>query len=225
MRNIVIGIEGEVGSGKTSACRELTKIIENCVFIDGGAIYRGIILAISKAGIDLKNQSFESFDAFEVMKKLNVDFKIENKETVIYINGKKIENSEIETENNSIGVTELASKVNNKAMFEFARKVIEKYSEKYNVVVSARGLVYIYPNMDYHIYITASLDERVKRRYNEYKGQYTYEQIKQTIMNRDLLHKNAGFNKTCDRTIKVDISDCKNAKESAKKILHEMENK
>ena len=55
MRNIVIGIEGEVGSGKTSACRELTKIIENCVFIDGGAIYRGIILAISKAGIDLKN--------------------------------------------------------------------------------------------------------------------------------------------------------------------------
>ena len=99
------------------------------------------------------------------------------------------------------------------------------YKAKYNVVVSARGLVDLYPDMDYHMYITASLKERVKRRYNEYKGKYTIEEIEKNIIKRDETHKLAGFNKKCDKTIEVDITDCKNAKESAEKILQKMEKK
>lgn len=225
MSNLVIGVEGEVASGKTSACRELTKIIDNCIFIDGGAIYRGIILAIKKAGISLENINLSNFDAIQVMNKLKVEFKIENNETTIYIDGKKIEREEIETESNSISVTSIASKTNNSSIYIFAKKVIEMYKVKYNVVVSARGLVDLYPDMDYHIYITASLKERVKRRYNEYKGKYTIEEIEKNIIKRDEIHKLAGFNKKCDKTIEVDITDCKNAKESAEKILQKMEKK
>lgn len=225
MSNLVIGVEGEVASGKTSACRELTKIIDNCIFIDGGAIYRGIILAIKKAGISLENINLSNFDAIQVMNKLKVEFKIENNETTIYIDGKKIEREEIETESNSISVTSIASKTNNSSIYIFAKKVIEMYKAKYNVVVSARGLVDLYPDMDYHIYITASLKERVKRRYNEYKGKYTIEEIEKNIIKRDETHKLAGFNKKCDKTIEVDITDCKNAKESAEKILQKMEKK
>ena len=223
MSNLVIGVEGEVASGKTSACRELTKIIDNCIFIDGGAIYRGIILAIKKAGISLENINLSNFDAIQVMNKLKVEFIIENNETTIYIDGKKIEREEIETESNSISVTSIASKTNNSSIYIFAKKVIEMYKAKYNVVVSARGLVDLYPDMDYHIYITASLKERVKRRYNEYKGKYTIEEIEKNIIKRDETHKLAGFNKKCDKTIEVDITDCKNAKESAEKILQKME--
>lgn len=225
MSNIVIGVEGEVASGKTSACRELTKIIDNCIFIDGGAIYRGIILAIKKAGISLEDINLSNFDAIQVMNKLKVEFKIENNETTIYIDGKKIEREEIETESNSISVTSIASKTDNSSIYIFAKKVIEMYKAKYNVVVSARGLVDLYPDMDYHIYITASLKERVKRRYNEYKGKYNIEEIEKNIIKRDETHKLAGFNKKCDKTIEVDITDCKNAKESAEKILQKMENK
>ena len=47
-KNFVIGVEGEVGAGKTSMCKELIKIIPNTIFIDGGLIFRGIILAIKK---------------------------------------------------------------------------------------------------------------------------------------------------------------------------------
>ena len=225
MSNLVIGVEGEVASGKTSACRELTKIIDNCIFIDGGAIYRGIILAIKKAGISLENINLSNFDAIQVMNKLKVEFIIENNETTIYIDGKKIEREEIETESNSISVTSIASKTNNSSIYIFAKKVIEMYKAKYNVVESARGLVDLYPDMDYHIYITASLKERVKRRYNEYKGKYTIEEIEKNIIKRDETHKLAGFNKKCDKTIEVDITDCKNAKESAEKILQKMEKK
>lgn len=223
MSNLVIGVEGEVASGKTSACRELTKIIDNCIFIDGGAIYRGIILAIKKVGISLENINLSNFDAIQVMKKLNVEFKIENNETTIYIDGNKIEREEIETESNSISVTSIASKTDNSSIYIFAKKVIEMYKTKYNVVVSARGLVDLYPDMDYHIYITASLKERVKRRYNEYQGKYSIEEIEKNIIKRDKTHKLAGFNKKCDKTIEVDITDCKNAKDSAEKILQKME--
>ena len=43
MENVVIGIEGTVGSGKTSICRELLNYIENSIILHGGEIYRAIV--------------------------------------------------------------------------------------------------------------------------------------------------------------------------------------
>ena len=48
MRNIVIGIEGTVGAGKTSICRELLKQIENSIILHGGEIYRAIVYGMMK---------------------------------------------------------------------------------------------------------------------------------------------------------------------------------
>ena len=42
-KNIVIGIEGLVGSGKTSICRELIKKIPNSVLLNAGDLYRAIV--------------------------------------------------------------------------------------------------------------------------------------------------------------------------------------
>ena len=44
--NIVIGIEGLVGTGKTSICRELLKYIPNSIVLHGGNIYRAITYQI-----------------------------------------------------------------------------------------------------------------------------------------------------------------------------------
>ncbi len=176
-KNLVIGIEGEVASGKTSICKELKNIIDNSIFIDGGALYRGIIIAIKEAGYTqedlLKLKNNKEFDVVDMMKKLNVELRIENKESVIYINNKKIEEDKIQTEQNSMNVTVVASSVDNTSIFKFANIVIAQYSKNYNIIVSARKLVDIYPNMDCHVFIKASLEERVKRRYNQYNGKYT----------------------------------------------------
>ena len=54
MENIVIGIEGDVASGKTTICKELINIVPNSIFIDAGSIYRGIMQALkqcNKAGL------------------------------------------------------------------------------------------------------------------------------------------------------------------------------
>lgn len=223
-KNFVIGVEGEVGAGKTSMCKELIKIIPNTIFIDGGLIFRGIILAIKKYKAinynDSNTYKHSNLDAFEIMKKLNVEFKIVNMQTVIFIDGKEMNQEEIETMENSMDVSKVASKSDNNALFKFANNIIKEYNTKYNVIVSARDLVEIYPEMDLHLFITADIEERIKRRYNQYKGKYSIEEIKNIILKRDELHNKAGFNKKCNKTVTLDLTDCKSANESAKKALN-----
>ena len=50
MSNIVVGIEGFVGSGKTSICRELLKRIPNSVLLNAGNLYRAIVYSMMKDG-------------------------------------------------------------------------------------------------------------------------------------------------------------------------------
>ena len=42
-KNLVIGIEGLVGAGKTSICRELLRYIPNSIVLHAGHIYRAIV--------------------------------------------------------------------------------------------------------------------------------------------------------------------------------------
>ena len=50
MSNLVIGIEGLVGAGKTSICREILKRNPSTVLVNGGNIYRAIVYAMMKNG-------------------------------------------------------------------------------------------------------------------------------------------------------------------------------
>lgn len=224
--NIVIGVEGDVSSGKTSVCKELSKCIPNCIFADAGLIARAIVMGVKKSPIAIpvviKIILGKNIEPIELMNKLRIEFKIENNQTTIYVKGKKIEEKEIQTEKNSTGVSKYTSKVNKESLYGFARKIIDEYKEKYNVIVSARDLVRIYPDMTYHIFITASLEERVNRRYNQFNGKYSKEQIRNTILKRDRLHEQAGYNKKYENTIIVDVTECKSAKESADKVLKEL---
>ena len=244
MSNIVIGIEGMVGAGKTSICDELLNLIPNSIFVDGSKIYRALIEALHMAKDSLrfdenskaedaassnkKPDLFEGINSleqmamltpFDLLKKLQVEFKIEDRKTVIYIAGKKVNEEAMKSMQNSIGVSKMANQADNSKLFAFAHQIIQEYSKKFNIIVSARDLVKIYPEMDLHIFITASLEERVQRRYNQLKGEYTIDEVRNSIIQRDILHEKSGFNETFDKTVKVDVTGDSSAKESAKKIF------
>lgn len=244
MSNIVIGIEGMVGAGKTSICDELLNLIPNSIFVDGSKIYRALIEALHMAKDSLrfdenskaedaassnkKPDLFEGINSleqmamltpFDLLKKLQVEFKIEDRKTVIYIAGKKVDEEAMKSMQNSIGVSKMANQADNSKLFAFAHQIIQEYSKKFNIIVSARDLVKIYPEMDLHIFITASLEERVQRRYYQLKGEYTIDEVRNSIIQRDILHEKSGFNETFDKTVKVDVTGDSSAKESAKKIF------
>ena len=238
--NKVIEIEGMVASGKTSICKQLTNMIKNSVFVDGSAIYRGITFAIAQAKQKLKSNAESTKDiitlkdimsspeklgninAFEIMKLLNIDFKIKDKMTVIYINGDEISDDKIQSMENSLDVSEIASKVDNKALYEFARNIIEKYRENFNVIVSGRDLVEIYPDMTCHVFVTADLEERVNRRYEQYEGKYSKEEIRDIIIKRDEIHKNAGFDRVGNKNINFDVTNYTNANQSTAQLVNKL---
>lgn len=220
MSNIVIGIEGMVGAGKTSICDELLNLIPNSIFVDGSKIYRALIEALHMAKDNINSlEQMAMLTPFDLLKKLQVEFKIEDRKTVIYIAGKKVDEEAMKSMQNSIGVSKMANQADNSKLFAFAHQIIQEYSKKFNIIVSARDLVKIYPEMDLHIFITASLEERVQRRYNQLKGEYTIDEVRNSIIQRDILHEKSGFNETFDKTVKVDVTGDSSAKESAKKIF------
>ncbi len=220
MNNIVVGIEGMVGAGKTSICDELLNLIPNSIFVDGSKIYRALIEALHMAKDNINSlEQMAILTPFDLLKKLQVEFKIEDRKTVIYIAGKKIDEEAMKSMQNSIGVSKMANQADNSKLFAFAHQIIQEYSKKFNIIVSARDLVKIYPEMDLHIFITASLEERVQRRYNQLKGEYTIDEVRNSVIQRDILHEKSGFNETFDKTVKVDVTGDSSAKESAKKIF------
>ena len=68
--NIVIGIEGLVGTGKTSICRKLLDYVPNSIVLHAGNIYRAITYQIMQEKIPLeqlkKIDLKDLFKAFEI---------------------------------------------------------------------------------------------------------------------------------------------------------------
>ncbi len=222
MSNKVIGIEGLVGSGKTSICRELLKHIPNSIILHGGNLYRGIVYALmSSKHIDLNSlkNNVKNIDIKDMMDKLGVEFKIENGETVIYINGKKIDEDNLQSEEASMAVSIAGANADNSELYGFARKLIDMYKQKFNVIVSGRDLMNIYPDLDYHLFIEADIEERVKRKMKQYGENADYNKVKQNIVERDKLQERAGYYKIYDKTIRIDVTDCSTVEEATKKVL------
>ena len=225
MNNIVIGIEGLVGSGKTSICRELNKRLPNSIILHGGNLYRGIIYAVMNSnkelGSNMQNlkQMMQDVDIKKIMDMLKVEFKVENRETVVYVNGKKIEEEKLQSKQASMAVSVAGGSADNTKLFSFCKNIINEFKEKYNVILSGRALMSIYPELDYHFFITASLDERVKRKASQYDKNVNLEELREHIMLRDELQRKAGFYDLNEKTIEIDVTECKNVKESTDKLL------
>lgn len=221
MSNLVIGIEGLVGAGKTSICRYIIENNENTVLLNGGNLYRSIVYAMMQNGEkleDLKSKG-KSLDIKEMMDLFKVEVKLENKETIVYVDGKKVSEEAIQSKEASMAVSTVGGSADNKNLFIFAKNLINELKKDYNVIVSGRSVVKIYPELDYHFFIVADLDERVRRKCMQYENKETFEDIKNNISKRDELQKQAGFYEYAEMTIEVDVTDCKTVEESSKKVL------
>ena len=221
MEHIVIGIEGLVGAGKTSICRELIKILPDTILLNGGNLYRAIVYVMMKSGANLETLKSQAnkIDIKTIMDLFKIELKVEDNETKIYMDGKLMEEDELQSKESSIAVSEVGGKANNEALFVFARNLIDTLKIEHNIIVSGRAIMQIYPKTDYHFFVTASLEERTKRKSIQYKGEVDVEELTEHIKKRDELQKKAGFYELSDKTITIDVTDCKTVEESTNKVL------
>lgn len=221
MTNFTIGIEGLVGAGKTSICRKMLDIIPNTVLVNGGNIYRSIVYAMMQNGekLEMLKAKGLSLDIKEMMDLFKIEVRLEDKETIVYLDGKKVPEEAIQSKEASMAVSTVAGSADNKKLFIFAKELINTLKKDYNVIVSGRSTMKIYPELDYHFFVVADLDERVRRKCIQYEGKESFEEIKENISRRDELQKQAGFYEYSDITIEVDVTDCKSVEESTKKVM------
>lgn len=226
MENITIGIEGLVGAGKTSICRAMLDKIPNSIILHGGNLYRGIVYALMNSGIDMSkivNNSDKPIDIKQMMDMLKVEIKIENRESVVYVDGKEINEDNLQSDATSLAVSKIAKDADNSKFYAFGKKLIDVYKKQYNLIISGRDLMKIYPELDYHFFVTADIETRVDRKMHQYTNEkITREELKKHIEERDSLQEQAGFYKRYDKTIDVDVTECKSAEESAMKILEKI---
>lgn len=220
--NIVIGIEGEVGAGKTSISKELLKYIPNSIILHGGNIYRAIVFQMLQSGNNLKNiaNNMKNIDVFEILKNLNLEIKLENKETVIYINSKKIKEEDLHSKESSVAVSMVSNVADNSNLYKFGKDLINKFRENYNVILSSRDIVKMYPETTYHFFIKADLEERINRKYIQCNEDASKEELKQIIQKRDKLQEKSGYYKIYKNTIVIDVTNCKTVEESTTKVLN-----
>lgn len=221
MQNLVIGIEGLVGAGKTSICRELIKKIPNTVLLNGGNLYRAIVYVMMKNGEKLENMKNQGkkLDIKEMMDLFKIEIKIENNETIIYIDGKKANEKNLQSKEASMAVSIVGGSANNNNLFVFAKNFINNLKQDYNVIVSGRSVMKIYPECDYHFFIIADLNERVRRKCIQYNNKENENEIKNNILKRDELQKQAGFYEYSNKTIEIDVTNCKSVLESTNLVL------
>jgi len=151
----VIAIDGPAGSGKGTVAKKLASEL-NFHYLDSGAIYRIIAYAAKK-----KNINSESVDELiNLVKNSKITFSEDN----VLLDGNKISNF-IRTE--SIG--KLASEI---AIHNKLRTSILKYQRSFcklpGLVAEGRDMTsVVFPDANLKIYLNASVDERVKRRYKQ----------------------------------------------------------
>lgn len=219
--HIVIGIEGLVGAGKTSICRQLLKENKDAILLNGGNLYRAIVYTLMQKEPSLwrLKKLTKNTDIKQLMDELNVEIRIEDRESQVYIDGKHASEKELQSKASSLAVSVVGGIADNTKLFEYARELINQLKQQHDVIVSGRALMKIYPEMDYHLFITASLEERVKRKCIQYKETKQSKAVKRNIVKRDRLQKLAGFYKIYPNTITIDVTECKSVEESTKKVL------
>lgn len=220
--NIVIGIEGEVGAGKTSISKMLLKYIPNSIILHGGNIYRAIVFQMLQLGSNLNNisENMKNIDVFDVLKKLNLEVRLENNETVVYINNKKMNEDDLHSKESSLAVSMVSNVADNTNLYKFGQDLINQFREKYNVILSSRDIMKMYPDTTYHFFVKANLKERINRKYIQCNGNISKEELKKVIEKRDRLQEKSGYYKIYDNTIIIDVTNCKTVQESTMKILN-----
>lgn len=155
--NIVIAIDGPAGAGKSTVA-QLVAAKLGYVYLDTGAMYRAVTYQVLKRGIDLSDHEMITAVAREadiVLKSAG------NAKPKVFLNGEEI--------SDKIRTNEISNLVSPLSAIGTVREVLveqqRKLAQQGAVVLDGRDIgTVVLPNADVKIFLTASADERARRR-------------------------------------------------------------
>jgi len=176
-----IAIDGPAGAGKSTVARAVAKRL-NLTYLDTWAMYRAVTLAALRNGTDLHDQ--KALEALTLS--LQLDIQTDDKgNNIVFLNGEDVTTAIRDPlVNRHVSIVALYPEVR-RLMVQKQREI----SKRGGVVMDGRDIgTHVMPDAEYKFFLTASLEERAKRRQAELQAagkEISYEQVLEEIAARD----------------------------------------
>lgn len=178
---ISVAIDGPSGAGKSTISRKAAELY-GFIYVDTGAIYRTIGLASKLLGVDANNDAA----VVAILPKLDIQMKYNDLgEQRMYLDGRDV-SSEIRLPE----VSMLASKVSAiPGVRAFLVEMQRGMARRHDVIMDGRDIgTVILPDADLKIFLTASAQDRARRRFDELtvKGvECSFDEVLADMLKRD----------------------------------------
>ena len=182
---INIAIDGYSSCGKSTLAKLLSQKLEYS-YIDTGAMYRSVTLYLVNRGL-IKDGKVDRNLIISALPNIDVTFKFNaaKNQSDTYLNGENVED-----EIRSPEITELVSGIS--TLREVRQKLIalqKKMGEGKGIVMDGRDIgTAVLPNAEIKFFVTADLEIRTQRRYDELESKgysYSFTKVKENLLERD----------------------------------------
>ncbi|MEG0979633.1 MAG: (d)CMP kinase [Oscillospiraceae bacterium] len=177
---INIAIDGPAGAGKSTIAKNVAKNL-GYIYVDTGALYRTVGLYVLRKKFDTKNAETVT----SLLKEMKVELKFINGTQRVYLNGEDV-SEEIRTPEASMAASNVSA-ISSVRNFLFALQ--QDIAQNNNCIMDGRDIgTVVLPNAQVKIFLTASVEERAKRRYLELvdKGmKVVFEDVIEEMKQRD----------------------------------------
>ena len=200
----IVAVDGPAGSGKGTLAKKIADEL-NFINIDTGAMYRCIALYTIKNQIDIHDTK----KIVSELENIKIELGKENGKQVVMLNGEVV--------TDEIRMNEVNNIVSDVSGIEKVRQKLvvwqRNLAKDKNIVMEGRDIgTVVFPNADIKIFLDASLEARVNRRYLDYleKGMsVSFNEVKESIIQRDEKDRTRKFGtlKKADDAILLDSTN------------------
>ncbi|MBN2863398.1 MAG: (d)CMP kinase [Bacteroidales bacterium] len=189
-KKLIIAIDGYSSCGKSTFAKAIAKELDY-IYIDSGAMYRAVTLYCLRRGFTGKGQTDRS-NIIKELDEINIQFVYnpDIKEFETFLNSENVEKE--------IRGLEVSSFVSDISIIPEVRTRMVALQRQIGVL---RGIVMdgrdigtvVFPDADLKIFMTAGVDIRAKRRYDELTGKgiiVDFDEIRSNIVARDITDEN-----------------------------------
>jgi pantoate ligase/cytidylate kinase len=184
-RQPILAIDGPAGVGKSTVTRQVAEAL-GLMHLDTGAMYRAVTWRILQAGIDLEDEPAIAELVSQSQIYLTTD-QSGGVATRVWIDGEEV--------TQAIRSLEVTANVSAIAAQSAVRRELVKQQQRWGsrggIVAEGRDIgTHVFPDAELKIFLTASVQERARRRQQDLKAQglplVGLEQLEQDIQQRDL---------------------------------------